>query len=269
MATVAAWWRRWTEPAADVADPVDRRQARLLAGVVLFILALGSTSIVLQLILTPDFWPVFLVVLGAMVVLLGGYHLARRGRYAAGTLVTCTVACRRRLRGNGGRTPESAGLRLPDCTYHPRLPAVARTNGGIHYRRAILGGAVLLLVLVRDQGATGAAHMGALDGGHPAGQPWYTFRIRQRNLVERDRRSRLADSEQNLRALADNADDGILITFQTRHVVRQSGRGPHAGLHGRGALPDQRGRPAPSRPTGVGDRPPAPPAGRRGLAQPL
>ncbi|MGA7965413.1 MAG: EAL domain-containing protein [Gammaproteobacteria bacterium] len=91
MATVAAWWRRWTEPAADVADPVDRRQARLLAGVVLFILALGSTSIVLQLILTPDFWPVFLVVLGAMVVLLGGYHLARRGRYAAGTLVTCTV----------------------------------------------------------------------------------------------------------------------------------------------------------------------------------
>ncbi len=86
---------------------------------------------------------------------------------------------------------------------------------------ALITGAIALgtivVVALRDHGAPSAEHTMALTG------LFVLFGLilligRQRNVDEHDRQKRLLDSEQNLRALADNANVGILVSFQTRHV---------------------------------------------------
>jgi diguanylate cyclase (GGDEF)-like protein/PAS domain S-box-containing protein len=80
----------------------------------------------------------------------------------------------------------------------------------------ILAGA-LLLTATRDHGPPTMAHAAALV------ELSVIFALilvigRQRNIEEHDRQKRLSESEQNLRALADSANVGILVSFQTRHV---------------------------------------------------
>ncbi len=75
----------------------------------------------------------------------------------------------------------------------------------------------ILIVVLRDHGAPSEQHAVALTG------LLVLFALilligRRRNLDEQDRQKRLSESEQSLRALTDNANVGILISFQTRHV---------------------------------------------------
>lgn len=75
----------------------------------------------------------------------------------------------------------------------------------------------LLVVVLRDHGAPSTEHAIALT------ELIILFGLiiligRQRNIDERNRQERLSQSEQNLRAITDNANVGILISFKTRHV---------------------------------------------------
>jgi PAS domain S-box-containing protein len=70
-------WHRWTEPSTRIADPGERRSARLLAALILATIPLGFISATAQLLLVPGFASTFLIILAALLVLGAAYGLCR------------------------------------------------------------------------------------------------------------------------------------------------------------------------------------------------
>jgi signal transduction histidine kinase len=72
-------WRWLVEPVGEL-DALARRRARLLASVLVVLVALGAISAVVQLALVPDFVSTFVVVMAAVGALTVAWALARSGR---------------------------------------------------------------------------------------------------------------------------------------------------------------------------------------------
>jgi signal transduction histidine kinase/ActR/RegA family two-component response regulator len=77
----------WVEPSAELTDVGDRQRARLLATLLLVLIALGLLSACVQLALVPGFLSTFLLVLGAVAVLGLAYAASRTARYRVGGLI--------------------------------------------------------------------------------------------------------------------------------------------------------------------------------------
>ncbi|HEX4935392.1 MAG TPA: PAS domain S-box protein, partial [Gemmatimonadaceae bacterium] len=84
-------WARWTEPSPEVRAAGDRRSARLLAGLMLCLMAIGITSATVQLVLATDFRVPYLAIVGAAALLGVGYHLARTVHFRSAALLACFI----------------------------------------------------------------------------------------------------------------------------------------------------------------------------------
>jgi signal transduction histidine kinase/ActR/RegA family two-component response regulator len=95
------WLGRLVACSNAIRDPAERERARLLAGLLLALIALGTGSGVLQLLLIPGFWPTFAVMLVALAVI-GGAYAVSRTRYfrtaawaaALAPIAACAVVTR-------------------------------------------------------------------------------------------------------------------------------------------------------------------------------
>jgi diguanylate cyclase (GGDEF)-like protein/PAS domain S-box-containing protein len=197
MSIPAIWWRRLIEPAAEIADTEQRRQAQLVARLLLFTLVAGSLSAVYQLIEVPDFAPAFFAIAGALGVLALGYALACRGRYLPAAAVACTVstlACYGVLWSNPADTIVYLYLLVPmllaGVTFSERAGAVWGT--------AVVGGAALV-VTVRAGGAPAPSELSALFALAVLAVLGIVA-LRHQRAIEADRSVQLARSEARLRA---------------------------------------------------------------------
>jgi diguanylate cyclase (GGDEF)-like protein/PAS domain S-box-containing protein len=164
----------------------------------------------------PDFIIILAVIVAvALALVLSPYRLAHRAPYVVGTYFTCAFLAGTWYSVIFARPQDLlaysflvvpvmlAGLALPT-----RTVAIIASS--------IIAGAIAV-VLVRDGGGTELPHVAALLAlTLLAGL--ILLALRHRDRVERERQNRLAESEQNLRAVADNANDGILVAFETSHV---------------------------------------------------
>ncbi len=213
MATWMRVWRRLSEPFDAVTEPEQRRQSRLLALLLLAIMAGGAVSIGVQLVFVPHFGPVFALVAAALVLLLPAYHLARQGRYQAGAALTATVS-----------TLACLGVIIVDprdpLVYFYLLVPVVLVSVFLALRSALRAVAAIVAVTwvvawARSGGTLGAALATellalTLVATLIALAAW------QRERVEGDRQARLRQNEENLRSLAANANDGIVVVQQGR-----------------------------------------------------
>jgi two-component system cell cycle sensor histidine kinase/response regulator CckA len=78
-------------PAADVRDTSDQRRARLLASILLTLLALGCSSGLLQLTLVPGFLPTFVFMLGALALIGVAYVLSRTRHFRKAAWGACAA----------------------------------------------------------------------------------------------------------------------------------------------------------------------------------
>jgi len=75
-----------------VSESGRRRQIQLLSGLLVVLIPLVLLLIGVQLQLFQGFWPTFVAVAGALVVLLFAYGLARFGKFTFGALLTVATS---------------------------------------------------------------------------------------------------------------------------------------------------------------------------------
>jgi diguanylate cyclase (GGDEF)-like protein/PAS domain S-box-containing protein len=215
---MASWlriWRQVTEPLPAVTDAEQRRQSRLLATLLLVLMAGGALSLLAQLAIIPGNALSVALLVTALILLLPAYWLARQGRYQAGagiTAATTTVACLGVIVINPADQVVYSYLLVPVIlasvflAWRPAVMAIISivaltvvvTLVRIGARPDVVVGPELLALVVLASLTMLAA--------------W------QRNRVEDDRQSRLRQSEENLRSLASNANDGIVVIVGNRAV---------------------------------------------------
>jgi PAS domain S-box-containing protein len=195
------------EPACAVARGDDRRDARLLATVLIAIVCLGTGSAFAQLAFVPGFFPSFCVIVAAMAVLLAAYALSRTVHFRLGAAIAvmvCILACFATLASNPTDATAPAFMVIPVLVASTFLPLRAA--------------AVMAM-----SSALGLVAFGALN---PAIDPHVLWAggaffviisslllvlARHRTLVERDRHAAVAESEARYRALFRATFDGLMV----------------------------------------------------------
>ena len=84
-------WNLFTEPAAALTEPEQRRCARLLSSLLVFLIPLGMLSITTQLLASPDFTPSFTVIIVGVIVLAMAYTLSRTQHYEFGAVIASAI----------------------------------------------------------------------------------------------------------------------------------------------------------------------------------
>ncbi len=90
---LASFWSLLTDPAASVVGADERRQARLLAALLLALLPSAIVSVAVQAFVVPVFWPTLRVVLVAITLSLGAYALSRTRHHRRGAVVLTATVC--------------------------------------------------------------------------------------------------------------------------------------------------------------------------------
>ncbi len=89
-AGMTRFWQRLVEPSPRVLDVGDRQSARLLASLLLIVIAVGLLSAVGQLFWRPDFAATFAIILTALLTLGAAYGVSRTARFrVAGITAAC------------------------------------------------------------------------------------------------------------------------------------------------------------------------------------
>ena len=218
-------WRWLTEPVATLQASEHRRQARLLASLLVILIPLGLLSITVQLLIVPNFLATFLIVLGGLIVLTLAYLLSRTKYYRLGAVLVSiipTVVCITTL------------LIMPTdvMAFGYLLIGVLLSSMFLSIRSTALVvtvniGAVLLLPIF-----TLALTFGDVIGGPAIFLLIVSVLILSaayhRNLIEQDRRDELAESEAKWRSLVQNAPD-IIMTVDRDYTIQYINR-PISGL---------------------------------------
>jgi len=213
-------WRLLTDLPVPPTGQGTRRQARLLASLLVVLVPLGTVLAVTKRLLVPGFGVTFATVLLGLFGLVGAYVLLRRGHYlwAAYLAVAATTAI---PLINILLFPEdvaAAGfLVVPELLAGTLLPE----RVACALVAAVFASAVSALVYV-GEGTLPTTHAGAVSMLLLSGV-LIVVALRHRSRAEEDRRTVLAESEANFRALAENANDGILVA-QDGHLVFANAR---------------------------------------------
>jgi len=80
-----------TDPPPAITDLQQRRQAQLLASLLLIIIPLGSLSAIIQLLAVPDFLPTFTAIAAALIVLAIAYAFIRASFYYVAAIMTVLI----------------------------------------------------------------------------------------------------------------------------------------------------------------------------------
>jgi diguanylate cyclase (GGDEF)-like protein/PAS domain S-box-containing protein len=89
---LARWWRMLIQAPAHVTESSLRRQLQLLSALLLGLCVIGLSSIVLELLILPNFFPTFVAVFIGLLCLLAAYGLARAGHFHMAARVTVLVS---------------------------------------------------------------------------------------------------------------------------------------------------------------------------------
>jgi len=96
MSRLARLWRLLTEAPTAVSEPGRRREIQLLSSLLVVLVALGTLSMLIQVLLDTESWPTYVAEAVALAVLGLAYGLGRTGRFTAAALLTVgvsTTAC--------------------------------------------------------------------------------------------------------------------------------------------------------------------------------
>ena len=209
MIGLARLWRLLTEAPTAVSESGRRRQIQLLSGLLVVLIPLVLLLIGVQLQLFQGFWPTFVAVAGALVVLLFAYGLARFGKFTFGALLTVAT---------------SALTCFAVVVLNPHDPIVyAFLNVSMFLARLLFDKTgVWITTLANFLGVT--LLLPVLGVPPPDGDPvvvpvflvitaaMLLFGIRYRDAVERDRQMELVASEARFRDFADATLEGVVFT---------------------------------------------------------
>lgn len=203
------------EPSRDFVDVQRRRQMRLLSALLLIILAVGSVSALVQLWLVPGFLVTFVVIAGALFAMSIAYALARTRHYLAAAVVACLA-------------PSVASYAIlltnpRDQSAFVYLLVGVLLSSMLLGLRPTLGFAALnligLLVLPILQPAWTPSLVAAKMGFHILIPALIVLAMKQRDLVERDRREDLLESELKFRSIFNSSVDAIGVSKAGIHVM--------------------------------------------------
>ncbi len=208
MSGLARLWRLLTEAPTAVRESGRRRQVQLLSGLLVVLIPLVLLLIGLQLLLFPGFWPSFVVVASALVVLFLAYGLARIGQFTAGALLTVAT---------------SALTCFAVVILNPHDPIVyAFLNVSMFLARLLFNKTGVWITTLAN--LLGVLLLPVLGVPPPDGDPVVVpvFLIitaallllgtRYRDAVERDRQMELVASEARFRDFADATLEGVVFT---------------------------------------------------------
>lgn len=206
---------RMIEPPPEVTDPQRRRQMRLLSGVLLVLLVLGVASGLGQLMFVPGFWHTFVAIAGAALAFSVAYALARTKYYLGAAGLTCltpSVASYAALVSNPEDQSAFAFL-LIGVLLSSMFLDLPKTLG--------LAGANLigLLVLPLVQPAWAPGLVAGAFSFHILVPALIVLTMKQRDLVERDRREELMENELKFRSIFNNSVDAIGVSKAGVHVM--------------------------------------------------
>jgi len=215
MSRLARLWRLLTEAPTAVVEPGRRRQIQLLSGLLVVLIPLGLLSIGVQLLLLPGFWPTFVAVVSALIVLLLAYGLARAGKFTVGAVLTI-------------------------CASALASFAIVILNLHDSSAYAYLLFPILLAALLFSEIGTWVTAVGVLFGvtallpawgvSPPDNDPLVVpifivlvtalllLGIRHRSTLERDRQAELTASEARFRGFADATLEGVVFTENGRII---------------------------------------------------
>jgi len=209
MSGLARLWRLLTEAPTAVSESGRRRQIQLLSGLLVVLIPLVLLLIGLQLQLFPGFWPTFVAVASALVVLLLAYGLARTGKFTVGALLTVGT---------------SALTCFAVVVLNPHDPIVyAFLNVSMFLARLLFDKTgVWITTLANLLGVTLLIPVLGVPppGDDPVVVPVFLIitaamlllGIRYRDAVERDRQMELVASEARFRDFADATLEGVVFT---------------------------------------------------------
>ncbi len=214
MNRVVALWGLLVEPPPRISDPEQRRKLRLLLTSLAILIPGGLLIGSLSLFGEPGYRPGFIVIAGGMLLLAPAYGLARGGWFRSAavlavaiTQLTCFVIA---IANPGDPWPYAF---LIVGTFLARL-FFEGTGIVVSTVTALTGVAVL--------SGLGTAPPGVSPLAAPLflviGAALLLIAQRHRAALEHDRSRELRESEANLRALAENTNDGILVNVDGRHV---------------------------------------------------
>lgn len=208
-------WRWLTEPSPSTQDPQRRRQARLLASLLVFLIPLSTLSITLQLLAIPDFTPTFTAAAGGILVLILAYGLNRTNRYLPGavlTVITPSMASLASLIANPADFSAFTFLLLSVVLSSMFLTVL----GTVLVAAANVAGIFLLPLLSPAWDYSAILGPASFHVILPA---LIVLGMRHRDLIERDRQVELAESEQLYHTLFDNAPLGIGIADFDGNII--------------------------------------------------
>ncbi|UCH52572.1 MAG: EAL domain-containing protein [Pseudomonadota bacterium] len=186
-----------------------------MSALLLFVLAVGGMSLALRLVSLPVLSPVLAVLGAALLLLLPAYWLARRGEYRLGAALTAgstALACFGVIAIDPYDVLAYTYLLLPVVLGSLFLPLRAAVPAVA--AMVTLAGVTVLIRTAGSLDITLGAQLSSLAmlSGLIVLAAW------QRNQVENDRQSRLRQNEENLRSLAANATDGIIVVAREHPV---------------------------------------------------
>lgn len=208
-----SYWRHCTTPIKQFANPLENYHARVLAGFLLVLIVLGGLSAGVQLLLIPDFFTEFFTITGALAALLITYFITLRGHTLVATYLLCSVislaSAAAYLEGDvlalgfvlisvilaAALLPFRASL--TNAILNITLAIALVLYGPIHTPLVAPSTFIILLVIL--------AVLSLL-----------LVRYREHAATMLEQKNR--EQEQNLRAIAENAQEGILINCHGKHV---------------------------------------------------
>ncbi len=207
--------RALVEPPRDVVDAQRRRQMRLLSALLLVILLVGGVSGLVQLLIVPGFLATFKVIAGALVALSIAYALARTRHYPMAAVLACltpAVASYAGLLANPSDQSAFVFL-LIGVLLSSMLLDLKWTLGfaGLN----LIG--LLALPLLESVWAPSVV-AGKLSF-HILIPALIVLAMKQRDLMERDRREELLQSELKFRSIFDSSVDAIGVSRVGIHVM--------------------------------------------------
>ncbi len=210
----ARLWHRLTESRVEFNDPARRRGSKLLASVLVVLIAVGLSSGVLQLVFVAGFLTRFLIILAAISILGLTYLANRAGHHHAAAFATALVP-----------VLASAGIAVAN----PQDPAwfafsalsVLLASAFFAWPTVLAIAAIAILAI-----AVVCWSLPGVGESAPVALPFNVIVAglvvvvgRHRQLAEKDRQAALRESEQKYRALFENSPVGVGVADRNGELL--------------------------------------------------
>jgi len=203
------------EPPPGITDLQKKRQSRLLSGMLLIIILLGSISGMVQVLTIPGFLPTFIAIGSAVIALLVAYALLRTRHYLiAGLIASITPSVASYISLLNNPKDQSAFVFLLISVLLSSILLDQRFTVGFTVLNL-----VGLLILPSLQPAWEFSIVAGKISYHLIIPALIIIFIRHRDLLEHDRRMELIESEVKFRSIFDNSVDAIGVSTRGIHVM--------------------------------------------------